>query len=293
MLWILLLTLLLLYGLTPKGSLLHEAIHLPWFWVSALSAPKHPTNCRKIYYGTHPRQYYLLCLPQKGGASRPELLFYFHGGSWRWGKPEFFKTHAGFFNKLGYAVVLPSYRPCPKHNYRHIKEDVEATLLHAYQLAGQEGLPCQQAITGGMSAGGHLACQLALQFDSAAAGLPAAWIKKSFALGAPLHLAAMPESFVLKDLAGQRQGDLFKQTDPFNHAHARLDCPILVVHGTHDGMVPYHSTKGFAQRREEANPAAVEWKSIYKGTHLSIASWIFKKGATRQAVLQWLCPSDS
>ena len=280
--------LLLLYGLTPRGTLLHEAIHLPWFWLRALVSSKYPTAAVKVPYGPHARQYYLLCLPPDGVVNRKSILIYFHGGSWRWGKPELFKAHAGFFNRLGFAVVLPAYRPCPKHDCRHIRDDVKAMLAQVHEQVKEKGLPCQRAITGGMSAGGHLAVLSALSTAWQPAQLPAQWIKGSFALAAPLHLSAMPHSFAVEDFAGPRHEPLFEQASPYSYAKKRTGLPILVVHGTHDGMVPYHSTSGFVRRRRLLPATPLTFVKINKGTHLKVASWIFRRGKTRAALKDWL-----
>jgi len=227
-------------------------------------------------------------LPPDGKVRRKTLLLYFHGGSWRWGKPEFFKAHAGFFNRLGYAVALPSYRPCPQYDYRHIRADLASMLESVYQQIAAKGLPCQQAVTGGMSAGGHLAVLSALSTDWHPSCLPEGWITGSFALGAPLHLSAMPHSFVLEDFAGPRHQALFSEASPYTHAKKRPGLPVLVVHGTHDGMVPYRSTSGFVQRRRLLANTPLTFVKIYKGTHLKVASWIFQKDKTRTALEDWL-----
>jgi len=289
MLIYILIALLFLYAFVQRGTLLHEGLYLPWFWLSALLSPSYPTRTERVYYGSHPRQYYLLCLPVEGEVRQPNLLFYFHGGSWRWGKPEFFKAHAGFFNRLGYAVVLPSYRPCPKHDYRHIREDLQTALRHAHQTAKSKGLPCSSALTGGMSAGGHLAALLALdETITAPLGLPKDWIKGFFALGAPLHLEGMPNSFALRDFAGAREAPMFKAASPYRYAGCRPDLPALVVHGRLDGMVPYRSTAAFARERKNYAPASLTFVKVEKGTHLSVAAWIFRENATRAALSEWL-----
>ncbi len=280
----LLLLLLLAYGLTPRGTLLHEALHLPPFWLSAVFSRTPKARAERQQYGPHPQQYYLLC-PASSGAIQPlRLLFYFHGGSWRWGKPDYFTAHARFFNELGYTVVLPSYRRCPKHDYTHIREDLRAVTLHAFAEMDKRGQPVELALSGGMSAGGHLAAMLALSPNGESAGRD---IRGFFALGAPLCLADMPESFALRDLAGPRTGSLFAEADPCCSAQMQPHKPALIVHGTHDGMVPCNSTRQFARQRQEASPATTFVK-INSGTHLSVAAWIFRQGKTRQAIKAWL-----
>lgn len=278
--------LLLLYALSPRGTLRHEALHLPFFWLSALSARLPTAASEKISYGPHPRQYYLLCAPRAGQPERRALLIYLHGGSWRWGKPAYFRAHAHYFNQLGYTVVLPAYRTCPKHHSQHIRQDLEAMLCDVHQLAAERGLPCERALIGGMSAGGQLAAWLALAPPEE--GLPDGWLRACFSLGAPMHLSGMPNSFALRDFAGPGGQSALAAASPYTYAGQQPDLPMFIAHGSKDGMVPCDTTRAFAQKRSALADAPTVYLELEGGTHLDVAAWIFRAGPVQRALDAWL-----
>jgi acetyl esterase/lipase len=278
--------LLLLYALSPRGTLRHEALHLPLFWLSALSARLPASASEKISYGPHLRQYYLLCTPRAGQRERRALLIYLHGGSWRWGKPAYFRAHAHYFNQLGYTVVLPAYRTCPNYHSKHIRQDLEALLCHVHQLAAERGLPCDSALIGGMSAGGQLAAWLALAPPKE--GLPDGWLRACFSLGAPMHLSAMPSSFALRDFAGPAGQSALAAASPYTYAGQQPDLPMFIAHGSKDGMVPCATTRAFAQKRRALANAPTVYLELEGGTHLGVAAWIFRDGPVQRALEAWL-----
>lgn len=270
-----------------KGSLLHEILSLPFFWAQAVGSNLPRARAERLFYGPGRRQYYLLAKPSAAAAKAP-LLVYLHGGSWRWGKPEFFLAHAAVLNQLGYTVALPTYRPTPEANYAAIREDLAAMLRH---LAGAlkmgfESLPGTEL--GGMSAGGHLAAMIALDPQlRAEAGLPAQAFRRFAVLGAPLDLELMPDNFIIRSLAGPRGEHAFQEANPAFWAQkdSGQHLSALLVHGTHDGMVPLASAMSFAKCWPKGAPLQIAREE--KGTHLSAASWFFKTGAPRQALMKW------
>ncbi|MEQ8703628.1 MAG: alpha/beta hydrolase [Phaeodactylibacter sp.] len=277
----------LTYQLIPRGTLLHEATRLPALWLYALisGAPKAPST--RLDYGSHSRQYYLSCPPAADTSGPPKWIIYFHGGSWRWGKPDFFRAHARQFTDLGYHVILPSYRPCPKHNYAQIAQDLTA-LLRQLRKEHPEWSP-GSTLAGGMSAGGHLATLLTLDTSIINAAIPDARpLSGFFALGAPLDLNQMPPSFVLRDLAGPADGDLFRKANPVQFLPLRPFQQALVIHGDQDGMVPVAAAASFAEKAQETTARQFRFCRIDGGTHLSIAAWPFRNHRVRQLLKDWL-----
>jgi acetyl esterase/lipase len=282
----LLLLLVLLYTSAPRGTLLHEATRLPTLWYQALRSGQTGAAAEKISYGPHPRQYYLFCTAARPSPQPAQWIIYFHGGSWRWGKPDYFKVHARILSDLGFHVILPSYRPCPKHNYTHIAADLKA-LLRALGQNHPEWSP-QATIAGGMSAGGHLSALLALDVNLVREVLPnASPMAGFFALGAPLDLEQMPQSFAIRDLAGPREGALFSKANPAAHLPFHPKQQGLIVHGDRDGMVPVAAARSFVQEAK-ASSNNLSFHEIEKGTHLSIAAWPFNNERVRHIIVNWL-----
>lgn len=270
-----------------KGSLLHEILSLPIFWAQAVASNLPKARAERLFYGPGRRQYYLLAKPSAAAARGP-LLIYLHGGSWRWGKPEYFLAHAALLNQLGYTVALPTYRPTPRANYAAIREDLAAMLRHlprALELSF-ESLPSTEL--GGMSAGGHLAAMIALDHRlRAQAGLPAQAFRRFAALGAPLDLELMPDNFIIRSLAGHKGQPAFQEANPAYWAErdSGQHLSAMLVHGTHDGMVPLACAMSFVKCWPKGAPLQLAREE--KGTHLSAASWFFKAGAPRQALMRW------
>jgi acetyl esterase/lipase len=281
-----LLLLALIYTAAPRGTLLHEATRLPALWYQALRSKQPGAAVEQISYGPHPRQYYLFCDAARPSSRPAKWIIYFHGGSWRWGKPDYFKVHARILSDLGFHIVLPSYRPCPKHNYSHIAADLKA-LLRTLSQHHPDWSP-QATIAGGMSAGGHLSALLALDASLVREVLPnAAPIAGFFALGAPLDLEQMPESFAIRDLAGSRDGALFSKANPAAHLPLQPQQRALIIHGDQDGMVPVAAAAAFAQKGK-ASSIDLSFHQVEKGTHLSIAAWPFNNEQVRGLIVNWL-----
>lgn len=277
----------LLYFLIPKGTLVHEASRLPLFWLRAMSSSLPAARAEKIAYGSHPRQYYLITRPLGPAPPEPTYLVYFHGGSWRWGRPGYFLRHAYQFNQLGYTVVLPAYRTCPAYNFSAIHEDIQL-MLQAVWEKHPPGLPFR-LFTGGMSAGGHLAAMIAVDPElSGIEGKAPGSLRGFFALGAPLDLQEMPDSFAIRDLAGSRGGALFTAANPAAQLPMANPVPALLIHGAQDGMVPVAAARSFAQSYRPAAGERLQWQPVPGGTHLSIAAWPFRRGLPRQLLLTWL-----
>ena len=290
---LLLLSLALFYGMllwvVPKGSLLHELLHLPPFWFHILFSPKRNFQEERIAYGDHSRQYMLLCIPPEDIPLQPAVIFYFHGGGWQFGAPEQFRPHAQQLTRMGFVVLLPSYRRIPFYDYRFLREDLTHLLQKTREVLEQRGLFEKKAILGGMSAGGNMAALAALNFGELnKVGIAPDWIQGLFLLGAPLHLEKMANTFTLRTFAGPRDQPMFRQASPYHYLDKQINIPTLIIHGTKDGMVAFEGVREFAGRMKAVNSAETQFVSLPDGAHLDVASWFFREGKARKAFLEWL-----
>lgn len=270
--------------LFPAGSLLHELWRLPLFWWNMFTLPG-SGNGQCIRYGEHSRQYFLFHPPLGGPTQARLIVIYFHGGGWRFGRPGQFRAHARLLGNLGYAVILPSCRRAPRYGYRHVRQDLGQLLETAHRLVQSHGLAHCPAVIGGMSAGGNLAALAALQPP---AGIPDSWLRGLFALGAPLDLEQMPDSAILRGFAGRRSESSFREASPINYITAQTAIPTLIIHGERDGMAPFQSVACFAEKMKAHNRAKTSFLPLPGSTHLDVASWVFRKGPARDALLNWL-----
>ena len=278
---------LFLYVLVPKGNLGHEILYFPIFWVRHIFSSRPKMEEEKIAYGQYKHQYFLKLKPV-GPITKKEFIVYFHGGSWRFGRPRFFRLNAGYFVRRGYQVILPSHRHPPRYKYTDLREDLNLLLEKITEIASDQELFDFKIIVGGMSSGGHLATMIV--FDQEALQeipFPNSRIAGLFINAAPLNFNLMPDHFVLKDLAGPRFGELFQIANPANYLNPEVRTPILHFHGTKDGMVPYDSVLPFKSELESYHPD-YQFYTIENGNHYQVLRWLYQDKEERKILDQWL-----
>lgn len=281
---------LLLYTLTPKGTSLHEVLHLPAYWLQLYKVDTSGLQTRRINYGDHSRQYFVLVPPIAGRETADKLIIYFHGGGWKFGRPEKFTSFALPFHEEGLPVILPSVRRTPGHNYYHMREDLNRLLLAVVDFQKSEGWHGQKIVLGGMSAGGNLAALLFLDRKALAPmGIaPDAIFSGLFVCGAPLDLAKMRYNLVVKAFAGKRNSRQFALANPLTHLPQTNAQPILCIHGENDGMVAYASASSFHKHYKDRAPEAIQFIPIPGGTHLDAGSWSFASTDLKREILSWI-----
>lgn len=284
----------LLLRFLPKGNPVSEGLRLPVFWASTFSITTSHLRVEKHRFGAHRRQYLLYFPAGPGVPEKRNTIVYFHGGGWRYGSPEMFKANAKVFIDEGYAVFMPSYRRTPGFGYKHIREDISLGLQKAAQILKEKELLGKKIILGGMSAGGNVAA-LALydRNELAKTGLTRESFNGLFLLGAPLDLERMRDTLLLKSFAGEREGRRFRLANPIEHLREDEHIPVIVIHGDKDGMVEYASALSFVEKLMRIDPSLVEFHTMRNGSHLDVASWVYRREGPRQVLLQWLVKRES
>ncbi len=90
------------------------------------------------------------------------LLFFVHGGSWRFGDRAQYPPLGNRFAKAGIGVAAISYRLAPKNRHPAQIEDVAAAFRWVYDHIGEYGGRRDRIFAAGHSAGAHLVSLLAL-----------------------------------------------------------------------------------------------------------------------------------
>ena len=263
--------------LVPKGNLVHEFLYLPIYWTRHQRMPVATMQEQKISYGPHRHQYFLYFQPPASVPAKNIFMFYFHGGSWRYGRPRYFKANASFFAQKGYHVLLPSHRHPPKFKFDAIRKDLIAMLRRAKRLSADQEIFNVRYLFGGMSSGGHLA--MMMRYDKSileSAKIEPHQLRGILVCGAPLNFNLLPDTFILKGLGGPRSGELFQEANPMNHLDPNIKTPILCFHGEKDGIIALVPIKPFIEELE-AHQHPLQFHVIPKGNHMS---------ATRLVILQ-------
>ncbi len=273
----------------PKGNPIQEGLYLPIYWLRTTLVPTRSIQLKKYFYGQHKRQYYLWLKPANTTPKRNHIIIYYHGGGWRYGTPEFFKANGKVFTDLGFEVIMPTYRPCPKHNYEHIRADVDATLLHIKELLQKENRWNTKFILGGMSAGGNLVAHILYnQTQLVTLGWQTAQFSGIFLCGAPLDLSKMWDSPPLRHFTGPRKRTIFPKSSPINYLNSPQETPVLFVHGNKDGMVEYESALSFIEKLKTLQSKDITLQTLQGGSHLDAGSWVHTDNQARKWIKDWV-----
>ncbi len=276
---------LLAYYRHRPGHALHELLHIPDHWYRCRQVLPSGFSMRKLPYGDHPRQYFLLSVPPEGIGQQKLMVIFFHGGAWRFGQPEHFQAYAAFFAQRGYAVALPSYRRIPGARMKEMREDLRQLLPVVHKAIEETGMDIGGLLVGGMSSGGHLAAHLALDATLQHKALP---VRAGLFFAAPLDLEALPRSILRDALAGKPGSAFFQQANPIHLLDRPAPPAMLLVHGSSDGLVPQACSSRFLARARAVGTEDIQWIDLEGGTHLDAMSWVHRPNRLRRQVLDWL-----
>ena len=263
-----------------KGSRLHEAVRVPRHLQRLNKLKPKDLALFPIYYGSHPRQYIHVSLPDSGVAIQKQAVFFVHGGGWHVGKPSQHWYLARLLNQYGYVVVLPAYRLTPEVAATEMQADVAQALLFAQELLSKEANMPTEFIMGGASAGANLAALLVYNNDlQAAHGISTDLFAGFFSMAGALDIDFIRPHKILTRYAGRKGSDLFIQSNPTAHISADdKQVPVLCIHGERDGMVSIDAAYSFALELCKYRCDLLEFHRVPKGTHVAVGSqWYYKK----------------
>jgi len=280
----LLIIIILIVILIPKGNPIYEISSLPKYWNKIAQMDNSNIQVDRYTYGDHSRQYLLHCSPSTDVPPQKQVIVYYHGGGWLFGKPEMFISNASFFTSKGYHVFLPSYRRIPKFNYYDLKQDAVDSILKVRTIMSNYEID-YPIILGGISAGGNLSVFLAYDKECQ---IPMNQFSGIFVSGAPLDLQQMHQSFVLYAYAGKRNGEMFAKANPINYINEQSTVPMLCIHGEKDGLVEYSAAKTFVEKLKSINPDLIRHHYVPGGTHVGGFKWVYKDNETRKVIIEWL-----
>lgn len=241
----------------------------------------------KYAYGKHRKQYF--CWFEPSQNTQDKIIVFYHGGAWTFGTPELLNERAALFLERGYTVIMPSHRKLPMSNFKHIREDLVLTLRKISEVRKERGVINKKILLGGMSSGANLAALIL--FDQglySETGLSSSDVIGAFLCAAPVNLAGMTASFLLARYAGKKGSKNFEQASPINHLPISFSKPVLVVHGTEDGLVKYESSAAFVKALEKVSTIPVVFHSIKNGSHIDAVSWAYEDNGVRRVILTWL-----
>jgi acetyl esterase/lipase len=239
-----------------------------------------------IRYGTGPEHVADVRLPQRrtGAASPPApLVVFLHGGFWR---VAYDRSHTGpmatALAAAGYAVCVPEFRRTGElgggwpGTFDDVATAVDRLPALVRQTAGPEVIADGPAVLAGHSAGGHLALWAAgrhlLGSDSPWRAAPGA--RGVVALAGVSGLADCYDQGLGSGAAGALMGggpvdfpQRYRDADPA--VLLPLGCPVRLVHGSLDDVVPAVMSSHYAAIGRAAGDDTVATE-VVGATHLDL-----------------------
>lgn len=205
------------------------------------------------------------------------VFVYVHGGGWTGGGPH--KQARQMYHALareGWVVVTPRYPLAPKASIREQVTNVKRAIAHIKSNAEAFRIDPKRVVLSGSSAGAHLAALAALTdpplfqagFEdddtSVIACVPMYGI---YDMANRRH--TRPDwPYVDRDVMKSTYGDdpgSFHLVSPVDHVSADAP-PFLVIHGTHDSLVPIAEADVFVSDLEAVG-ARVEFVRVHGAQH--------------------------
>lgn len=209
-----------------------------------------------------------LARPSDVDHALPCVLF-IHGGGWAHGSKSQFDLAIRTAAAKGYVAATVDYRLAPKFQFPAQVEDVKCAVRYLRSHAKQYGIDPDRIGALGDSAGGHLVLMLAVTRPTDGFEGSGGWKGTSSAVQAvvswfgPTDLAAadMPEiskPIVREFLGAYPAPELCHKASPITYVH-QGECPILLLQGTIDPLVPYTQAVIMAKRMtDEHTPGRAE-----------------------------------
>lgn len=202
------------------------------------------------------------------------VLIWINGGGWRGGHRNIQAPEMAYFAQRGYASVCIDYRSSGQAKFPAQIEDVKTAVRFLKAHAEQYHLDAGRIAVMGRSAGGHLAAMAAMNDEDFVTG---EWSEQSSRVHAAVDMFGPVDLVMLHDInrelaakPGYRWSDVMETHegallggDPATlrercqaaspaYRIRETMCPLLILHGDKDPLVPFAVSQDFYERLQAA-----------------------------------------
>ena len=186
-------------------------------------------------------------------SKRPAIV-YFSGGSWTEGTPEWDFYNCASYAKKGWVAISVEYRIADRHETSPFEavKDARSAIRWLRLNAEKYHIDPAKIVASGNSAGGHLVLCTALanEINEKTDNLAVSPIPDLLMVNAGVYslFAENSTDWVSK---GLKDKYIVKKVSPQHLLKPGLP-PMIIIHGTNDQSVDYHTAKAFAAEMEKS-----------------------------------------
>ena len=219
---------------------------------------------RAIIYAHEENETLKMTLYRPADSGQYPVVVLVHGGGWLIGTRWWKSWYGHRLAENGYIAATIDYRMLPRNPFPACLHDCKAAIRWLRLHADEYGIDSERIGVLGDSAGGHLALFLGVT-------LPSDGLEGATNPGASSAVQAVVSLYGVADLTdyepiiprdkrdkiwlfrkfvgdeSRNSKDPYAAASPITYVHSDM-CPILLVHGTKDRMVPYRQSQRFYQR---------------------------------------------
>jgi acetyl esterase/lipase len=178
-----------------------------------------------------------------------------HGGGWVGGDRKQLTRTLGVLSRRGYVAIAPDYRLAPKHRFPACLDDCKAAVAWLRTNAAKYNVDPKRIGVTGLSAGGHLACMVAVTGGEVQA--VCAWSPPCDLTSEDLWTpATLTRNLVPLFGCGPKEDlERYRKASPLSQ-DVKGAPPMLLIVGSEDKTVPPTQAEEFAKKVNKAGGAA-------------------------------------
>ena len=287
---ILLLSYQVMLWTVPKEKELHETLRLLPHSSKLIALDVEGMEETRYPFGADSRQYLMFFQPKDGKVSQDKIVYFIHGGAWRYGSPEMYRPVAKYFTDRGYAVFITAYRLAPQFHYEHMREDLNLSFKKVMEILKSKNWSNRKIMLMGDSAGSNLAALLLYDRENLRKiGATQSQFDCFVSFVGALDIDKMHKTKAFEEFTNGYDIEIFKKANPANYIQNDEQVPVLAFHGTADGFVDYECTESFVKKLNTVQPNLAQLLTIENGTHISVGGeWLYKENEVKQFFENWL-----